>query len=140
MKTTDKIDQKSKLEWKKKYSFALTQHLKNSNWEKIEELLPAAESFGVSARQLQKVWTELGQHQKKDDKLVSALVSFAAARKHALDNNQLFAELLDCLSGFIDLFETKFSREDLVRLEYGLDRIYSFQKHRPKTSDKNIRP
>lgn len=135
MKTTKIIDQKSKLEWKKKYSFALTQHLKNSNWEKIEELLPAAESYGVSAQLLQNAWTELGQHQKKDDKLVSALVSFAAARKHALDNNHLFSELLDCLTGFIDLFEPKFSREDLVLLEYGLDRVYSFQKLQPNSNE-----
>ncbi len=135
MKTPAKIDRKSKLEWKKKYSFALTQHLKNNNWEKIEELLPAAESFGVSARQLQKAWTELGQQQKKDDKLVSALVSFAAARKHALDSNQLFSEILDCLTGFIDLFEKKFSREDLVLLEYGINRVYSFQKLQPSSND-----
>jgi hypothetical protein len=128
-----------KMDLKKLNSYALKEHLKTKNWEKIEEMLPAAEVAGVSAGQLKKTWFALGQHQKEDDKLVSALVSFSSARKHDLDNSSILTEILDCLSGFIDRFEDKFSREDLLHLEYGLDRLYSFQKTRPNKEDENLR-
>ncbi len=132
------MDRTTKQEWKQKYALALSQNLEKGNWEKVQELLPAAENIGVSSRQLQKTWTNFGIHQKNQNNLVSAVVSFASARRHALDNNQILAELLLCLGGFIERFESKFSREDLVHLEYGLDRVYSFQKTRPKTSDANL--
>ncbi len=130
---------KSTIDLKKLNTFALKELLKKKNWEKIEELLPAAEQFGVSGRLLQKTWTELGQHQKKDDKLVSAIESFSSARKHDLGNSSILSEIFDCLSGFIDRFENKFSREDLLHLEYGLDRLYSFQKTKIKKEDENLR-
>lgn len=127
------------MDLKKLNSYALKEHLNKKNWEKIEELLPAAEVAGVSAGQLKKTWFALGQHQKEDDKVVSALVSFSSARKHDLDNSSILTEILDCLSGFIDRFEDKFSREDLLHLEYGLDRLYSFQKTRTTKEDENLR-
>ncbi len=134
------MDNKSKTELKKLNSIALREHLKNKNWEKIEELLPAAEVFGVSNRQLQKTWFELGQQQKKADNMVSALVSFASARKHDIDNPQLFIEITECLVGFIDRFESKFSREDLVILEYSFNRIITFYKSRLKRYESYLFP
>jgi hypothetical protein len=133
MKTTDKR------EIKKLYTIAISDYLKKENWERLEAELPAAENIGVANKQLQKAWIELGVHQKRQDKLVSALVSFASARIHDLDNNRILAEILECLEGFISAFESKFSREDLVRLEYGLNRVYLFHKSRSETSEENLR-
>lgn len=73
------------------------------------------------------------------DNLVAVIVSLASARKHAIDDNKIFpAQLLDSLIVFIDKNEKKLSIEDYVRLEYGLERVYSFQKTRPKSDDINI--
>jgi hypothetical protein len=68
-----------------------------------------------------------------------ALVSFASARVHDLDNARILAEILECLEGFISDFKLKFSREDLVHLEYSLNRVSAFHKPKPVTSEENLR-
>lgn len=121
MKNTTKLDPK------KLTSFALKEHLKKKNWGKIEELLPFGESQGVSNRLLQKSWIELAYQQKEDDALVSAILSFVAARKFNTKNDKLFIEIVDCLSQFVLRYCNTFSKEDLVFLKYGLDRIYTYE-------------
>ena len=139
MKPTAKNNAESKREVKKIYTIAVQEYLKKGDWEKLEAELPAAENIGVARKQLQKAWIQLGEHQKVQEKLVSALVSFASARVHDLDNARILAEILECLERFISAFESKFSREDLVHLEYSLNRVYTFHKTRPQTSEENLR-
>ncbi len=122
---------------KKHTSFALKEHLKKENWQKIEELLPFAETQGVSNRLLQKTWTELGYHQKEKDESVSALISFVAARKYNTKNHKMFAEIVECLSQFVHLYCNKFSKEDLVFLKYGLERIYTFE-NQPNSKEPSL--
>ncbi|MHB1050618.1 MAG: hypothetical protein ACYC09_11095 [Bacteroidota bacterium] len=121
---------KSKIDLKQLNTLVLKELLKKKNWEKIEEVLPAAEQFGVSGRLLQKTWTELGQHQKGSDKLVTAIESFSHARKHSIENEKIFVQITESLSGFVTRFERQFSREDLVRLEFAFERVYTFHKNK----------
>ena len=132
------MNQKTKTGSKKEFDQQINNLIKKGSWDKVEDLLLAIESMKISPNKLKKGWTDLAYDQMHQDNLVAVIVSLASARKHAIDDNKIFAQLLDSLIVFIDKNEKKFSIEDFVRLEYGLNRVYSFQKTRPKSDDINI--
>lgn len=132
------MNQKTKTGSKKEFDQQINNLIKKGSWDKVEDLLLSIESMKISPNKLKKGWADLAYEQMHQDNLVAVIVSLASARKHALDDNKIFAQLLDSLIVFIDKNEKKFSIEDYVRLEYGLNRIYSFQKTRTKTDDINI--
>ncbi len=132
------MNQKTKTGSKKEFDQQINNLIKKRSWDKVEDLLLAIESMKISPNKLKKGWTDLAYDQMHQDNLVAVIVSLASARKHAIDDNKIFAQLLDSLIVFIDKNEKKLSIEDYVRLEYGLNRVYSFQKTRPKSDDINI--
>jgi hypothetical protein len=69
-----------------------------------------------------------------------ALASFAASRRYDVDNIILFSELTDYLSGFVDRFEKKLSKEDLVVLGNGFDGLLSFYQSCLKSKGSNLLP
>jgi hypothetical protein len=125
-------------EFKKKYSNAANQVSRDTDWDEIAKFLKVAEDNKIPDNQLKKAWTDLARDQIEKNDLTSALISLSSARRHALDDQQLLAEILKCLAGVYAVFQAKFSREDLLHLESALNRLYSFHKTRENTTEENL--
>jgi hypothetical protein len=119
-------DRATQLEWRKKYAHALEEHLKTKNWEKVKDVLPAAEEIRVNKRLLKKSWFKLAEHESSTGHPISAIEHYGSARNCDLTDVSLLAKIAVQLERFVVEFEDRFSREDIIGLLEPLERMRSF--------------
>ena len=111
------------------YAMDIKQHIKNQDWEALNEIMSLLQEHGPGAkRYLRLGWLHLGDHYFSDDRVIDAIVAYNFARAAAVNDKTILRKLFESLEQFYEAAKSDLSREDLLALGDSLERILNFYR------------
>ena len=122
----------------------IKQNIKDKDWEKLSEAMPATVEYPVEISLQSKGWLLLGSYYEEKEKLVDAIKAFNKARVTDPAVVIVFDKLFSSINSFYDKNRKLFSKSDLEKLKEALLPIWNYhqinfpQQSTSITNHKNI--
>ena len=106
----------------------IKQNIKDKNWEKLSEAMPATTEYPVEKSLQSKGWFLLGSYYEEKENLIDAIKSFNKARVTDPAVIKVFDKLFAVFNSFFDKNKKLFSKSDLEKLKEALLPIWNYHQ------------
>jgi hypothetical protein len=104
----------------------ITKNIKDKEYKKLLDALPAGEEYGISKELMFKSWKLAAQYLEEKSFLTDAILCYNKARRLKPSVVVVFDKVVTLLTKFFSKYKTDFSVEDLTKLKESINLLENF--------------